>query len=325
MEVELVAFESMGVRSMCTHINTPDVSILIDPSAACHSRSGIPPHPLEYEMLIRKRGEMVSLSRESDVIAISHYHLDHLSPQETDLRTTFSTRAYVDEVFADKVLLCKDPDNNVAERQGIRGRKFRRIYAGRAPEYHVADGGNFRFGQTEIVFSEPLWHGREGTVQGYVVGTCVRDGEMTVVHASDVQLLNGRCVEWMVEQEPDLAITAGPPLFDPDRMKHGEWGMASGLLKELSRGVPNVVVDHHPLRSPDWRDFLGEVPGVGCAAEVKGVPVLTLECERRSLYQEEEIEAGFHQQLANGRVPNRLRSVILEEGLERIYKGPLKW
>jgi predicted metallo-beta-lactamase superfamily hydrolase len=276
-------------------------------------------------MLIRKRGEMVSLSRESDVIAISHYHLDHLSPQETDLRTTFSTRAYVDEVFADKVLLCKDPDNNVAERQGIRGRKFRRIYAGRAPEYHVADGGNFRFGQTEIVFSEPLWHGREGTVQGYVVGTCVRDGEMTVVHASDVQLLNGRCVEWMVEQEPDLAITAGPPLFDPDRMKHGEWGMASGLLKELSRGVPNVVVDHHPLRSPDWRDFLGEVPGVGCAAEVKGVPVLTLECERRSLYQEEEIEAGFHQQLANGRVPNRLRSVILEEGLERIYKGPLKW
>ena len=304
MEVKLIAFESMGVRSMCTQVSTPDISVLIDPSAAVHDRSGLPPHPLEYEVLIRKRAEMVSLAQETDAIVVSHYHLDHLSPQETDLRTTFSTRAFVDEVFGGRMLFCKDPGANVTERQGARGKKFHRLYGRKAPRYEVADGRSFRFGDTEIAFSEALWHGKEDTVQGYVVGTCIRDGEKTIVHASDVQLLNRGCVEWMVDQDPDMAITAGPPMFDPERMKHGERDMASGFLKRLSKSVPLVVVDHHVLRSPEWREFLAEgCDGVACAADVEGVPPLPLESERQSLYDGEDVERGFHEQLRDGWCP----------------------
>jgi predicted metallo-beta-lactamase superfamily hydrolase len=224
------------------------------------------------------------------------------------------------------MLFCKDPSDNVTERQGLRGKKFHRICGRRAPRYEVADGRSFTFGKTEIEFSEALWHGKEGTVQGYVVGTCIRDGEGAMVHASDVQLLNRGCVDWMLEQSPDLAITAGPPTFDPERMKDGELEMASGFLDRLSHQVPRVVVDHHLLRSPDWADFLGRcVNGVACAADVEGVPLLPLESERSSLYEREEVEAGFHKQLDEGRVPNRLRSTISEEGMERIYKASLRW
>jgi predicted metallo-beta-lactamase superfamily hydrolase len=325
MEVKLVAFESMGVRSMCTHVRTPDVSILIDPSAACHDRSGLPPHPREYEAMIRKRAEMVSIAEQSDAIVISHYHLDHLSPQETDLRTTFSTRAFVDEVFRGKTLFCKDFNRNVTERQGLRGEKFHSVYGKRARAYHVADGGSFSFGGTRIDFSKALWHGKEKTVQGYVVGTCIRDGEMTVVHASDVQLLDRGCVDWMLGQNPDLAITAGPPMFDPERMKNGERGIAAELLRRLSR-VPRVVVDHHLLRSPEWEDFLGEGGGnATCAAEMEKVPPTPMESERASLYEAEEVDDGFHEQLQRGRMPNRLRPVVLEVGMESIFKASLKW
>lgn len=325
MEVKLVAFESMGIRSMCTHVRTPDISVLIDPSAACHDRSGLPPHPREYECMIKKRAEMVTLASQSDAIVISHYHLDHLSPQETDLRTTFSTRAFVDSVFRDKRLFCKDFNNNVTENQGLRGGKFHRVYGKRARDYHIADGGSFSFGETRIEFSEALWHGKEGTVQGYVVGTCIRDGEMTMVHASDVQLLNLGCVDWMLDQEPDLAITAGPPMFDPERMKSGERELAAGFLRRLSQ-VPRVVVDHHLLRSLDWEDFLREGgDNVACAAAMENVPTMPMESQRGDLYEAEEVEEEFHEQLGRGRMPNRLRPVVSEVGMESIYKASLRW
>jgi predicted metallo-beta-lactamase superfamily hydrolase len=325
MEVKLVAFESMGIRSMCTHVRTPDISILIDPSAACHDRSGLSPHPREYEVMIRKRAEMVSLAEQSDAIVISHYHLDHLSPQETDLRTTFSTRAFVDEVFRDKTLFCKDFNRNVTERQGLRGAKFHKACRKRARGYHLADGGSFTFGETRVEFSEALWHGKENTIQGYVVGTCVRDGEMTMVHASDVQLLNRGCVDWMLDRNPDLAITAGPPMFDPDRMKHGEYEIAAELLRRLSR-VPRVVVDHHLLRSLEWEGFLKEgSENATCAAAMGRVPVMPLENRREKLYEAEEIDEGFHEQLKRGRMPNRLRPVVAEVGMESIFKASLKW
>jgi predicted metallo-beta-lactamase superfamily hydrolase len=325
MEVKLVAFESMGVRSMCTHVRTPDISILIDPSSACHDRSGVPPHPREYEVMIRKRAEMISLAEQSDAIIISHYHLDHLSPQETDLRTTFSTRAFVDEVFHGKMLFCKDFNRNVTVRQGSRGAKFHEVYRKRARGFFIADGGSFTFGGTRVEFSEALWHGKDGTIQGYVVGSCIRDGEMTIVHASDVQLLNRGCVDWMLDRNPDLAITAGPPMFDPDRMKNGEYEIAAGLLRRLSR-VPRVVVDHHLLRSPEWEGFLKEgSDNATCAAAMEKDTVMPLESQRGKLYEAEEADDGFHEQLRRGRMPNRLRPVVAEVGLESIYKASLKW
>ena len=100
MDVRLVAFESLGVRSMCTHIETPDISLLIDPSVACHDRHGLKPHPREYALLLRKRAEILRLAKDADIIVTSHYHLDHLSRRLDDLLTTFSTATIADMTYS---------------------------------------------------------------------------------------------------------------------------------------------------------------------------------------------------------------------------------
>ena len=329
MEIKLIAFESMGIRSMCTFVRTPDLAILIDPSAACHTRSGLKPHPIEYEAMIRKRAEMLDLSREADAIVTSHYHLDHLSPSETDLLTTFSTRKFADLAYTDKILFCKDYTRNVIRRQGERGRRFWRQYSRKARRYEIAEGNSFTFGETVISFSPALWHGKSSTVQGHVVGTCISDGNQRVVHSSDVQLLNSGCVNWMLGQNPDLAIVAGPPIFDKERVKDDDRKLSLDLLVRLVQGVPEVVVDHHLLRAADWRDFVEEVGGlrarVKCAADREGKAIQTYESARRSLYEKEEVDEGFHQDLKAGRMPNRLRSVVHETGMEEVFKTPLRW
>ncbi len=326
MEIAMVAFESMGIRSMCTHVRTPELSILIDPGLGCHTRSGVKPHPLEYEVLVRKWAQLLSLSREIDLITVSHYHIHHYSPSVADLVTTLCTQALADEIYAGKMLFCKDPARNVSDIQAVRGMEFRRAYGTRSPKYELADGRSFKFGKTCVSFSPALWHGKDNTPQGFVIGICVTDRDTTFVHASDVQLLNRGCIDWMLDQRPDIAVVAGPPLFDPERMKGGEREIAAGYLRELSNRIPRLVVDHHLLRGSDWREFLAE-SGAGtrvrCAAESEGVPPSPLESKRQALYEEEEVEKEFHQQLLDGKVPDRLGSVIREEGLESYYEASL--
>lgn len=320
MDIELVAFESLGVRSMCTFVRTPDLSVLIDPSAACHARNSLMPHPREYEVLVRKRAEIIEKSRDADAIVTSHYHLDHLSRWETDLVTTFSNRRFTDAVYPGKILMCKDPTVNIQENQGVRGRAFHDEYAGRARAYEVADGRAFRFGSTSVSFSPALWHGKEQTVQGCVVGTSIDDGSTKLVHASDVQLLNPGCVDWMISEEPDLAVVAGPPIFDRSRVGDPERDLSSALLARLARNVPRVVVDHHLLRSSEWRGFVDGVGrGVVCAAEHIGREVTNLEARRPSLYEAEPVGGGFHRELQEGRIPEGLGRVVREAGMESVY------
>ncbi len=329
MDVRLVAFESMGIRSMCTFVRTAELAVLIDPSAACHARSGLKPHPVEYEVLIRKRSAMLALCDQADAVVTSHYHLDHLSPLGNDLVTTFSTRAFADRAYTGKMLFCKDPDRNVTDQQGERGREFRRVYARKASAFQIADGRSFGFGKTTISFSPALWHGTEGTVQGYVVGTSIDDGGERMVHASDVQLLNEGCVDWMLAQGPGLAVVAGPPIFDSERVRRQEREISLRLLRRLAAEVPKVVVDHHLLRSVDWRNYLQEAgdlgDGVQCAAEAEGVPVLQHEARRQELYEKEEVDEEFHHDLERGRVPGRLRGVLEETGMRDVYKVALGW
>ena len=47
-----LAEESFGTRSICTHIETKDINILVDPGVSlAPKRQGYPPHPREYQAL----------------------------------------------------------------------------------------------------------------------------------------------------------------------------------------------------------------------------------------------------------------------------------
>ena len=82
MKIELIAFDSLGVRSMCTFVETKDTSILIDPSASlAPNKFGLPPHPKEIERLNELWQLIVKKARKAKVLIISHYHYDHYEPE----------------------------------------------------------------------------------------------------------------------------------------------------------------------------------------------------------------------------------------------------
>ena len=56
IKVTPLAEESFGVRSMCTHVETSDIQIILDAGASlAPKRNGYPPHPKEYDALAQCR------------------------------------------------------------------------------------------------------------------------------------------------------------------------------------------------------------------------------------------------------------------------------
>jgi len=68
-----ISSDSLGVRSLSVYVETKDLKMIIDPSAALGpSRYGLPPHPLEIEALEKTKKEIESIARGCDLLVISH-------------------------------------------------------------------------------------------------------------------------------------------------------------------------------------------------------------------------------------------------------------
>jgi len=68
-----LAAESLGVRSMCTYVETPDVRILLDAGVSlCPNRFGLPPHPKEFQAIVQGRKKISDAAEKSKVVTISH-------------------------------------------------------------------------------------------------------------------------------------------------------------------------------------------------------------------------------------------------------------
>ncbi|RLI05497.1 hypothetical protein DRO22_02660 [Candidatus Bathyarchaeota archaeon] len=92
IRVHPLAFESFGVRSMCTYVETPDIKVLLDAGVALGpNRFGFPPHPREYAALKERREIIVKTAEKADVVTISHYHFDHHTPSFTDWANLWSS------------------------------------------------------------------------------------------------------------------------------------------------------------------------------------------------------------------------------------------
>lgn len=56
-----LAAESLGVRSMCTYVETSAIKVLIDPGVSLGKRFGLLPHPNEYLAIDRCRKKIAAL------------------------------------------------------------------------------------------------------------------------------------------------------------------------------------------------------------------------------------------------------------------------
>jgi predicted metallo-beta-lactamase superfamily hydrolase len=261
---------------MCVCIETPDVTVTVDPGAALEP--GHFPLPIErrHALLEDQQTRIRTACARSSLIVISHYHLDHF----TDQRDAGS--------YGGKTLFVKSPDDLPA-RQLETARSFHKTIDGLPKETIVADGRKFKFKKTQIRFSPPVWHGAEDAEPGRVIMTEVTWGKDRVLVSSDVGgPLTRETTDLIVGAKAHTVILDGYPTY-----LLGQFATDFDLVRSITNvcrilatpAVKTLVLDHHMARDYRYPAFyklaydkakaLGKT--FGTAAEVLGRTSMVLE------------------------------------------------
>ncbi len=293
IDITPLAAESLGTRSLCTHVQTSDVSILFDPSVALARRYNLEPHPTEYQALKRSLYKIVKAASESDVLSVSHYHYDHVRPGFENSLYNLSTRNERREMFTGKTILTKDNRDNINPSQRRRGFYFEKDVKDVATKIEWADDRTFMFNDTKVTYSPPLPHGPKNSRLGYVLATVVEYSGTRFMFAPDVQgPIVQDTLQYILLVAPDLLIVGGPPIY-LSRFTSNEREAAKNSLVVLASTIPTMVVDHHLLRDKTWQSWLSPVIDAAekagnrllTMAELLGKENLLLEAEREENYK----------------------------------------
>ncbi|MDI3475242.1 MAG: uncharacterized protein PWQ79_554 [Thermococcaceae archaeon] len=259
MRVIPLAAESLGVRSLATFVEAGGIKILIDPGVALGPRRyGLPPANVEIESLHQMRRKIQGYARKADVVTISHYHYDHHTPFFEGLYES-SSEALAKEIYAGKLLFIKHPRENINFSQRKRAWAFLKNAEPIAKKIEYADGRSFDLGGVTLEFSPAVPHGSEGSKLGFVVMVLIDDGRERVIHASDIQLLSRKAIEWIIDKNPDLLITGGPPTYLGPRAA-GSWEIGVENLNEIIRETnAEIILDHHIVRDKRYPEFFDEL------------------------------------------------------------------
>ena len=276
-----ISSDSLGVRSLSVYVETRDLKMIIDPSAALGpSRYGLPPHPKEIEALERTKKEIERIAKDCDLFVISHYHYDHYDPEA--------------EFFEGKRIFAKDIEKNINASQKSRGKEFKERFEERS-EIVYCDDTVHKIGSTEIRFSPPFFHGPANVRLGYVIMTTVDDGDKKLLHASDVQgPVTEEAKDYIIDQDPDILIIDGPPtIFLGWKFSRKNLEDAIGNMIEIVENTgAEIILDHHLLRDLKYREQFADVYRIGgkrikTFAEYLGKENIMLEAHRKELWERE--------------------------------------
>lgn len=293
----------MGVRSMCTLVETPDVKILLDAGASLGPyRFGFPPHPREYEALKEARKRIAEAAAKAEVVTISHYHFDHHTPSYTDWFLHWSSEEAAREIYQGKVILAKSYRDKVNFSQRRRGWVFSRTSGRDAERMEYADGKVFEFGDTRIRFSDPVFHGSGDSELGWLIMATVEHENERILFASDVQgPMHAPTVKTILEQAPQVVIVGGPPTYLSGLVPEEEIQMGMLNLEKIVQNVPTTILEHHLLREEEWWTQAHAVLNaafkanheVFTAADFLKSENLLLESRRKQLFETEPPNAEF--------------------------------
>lgn len=303
IQITPIGFESLGVRSMCTFVETPDVRVLIDAGVALGPRFGKLPHPREYRARNLCRAKIREYAAKADVIVVSHYHNDHHTPNYTETVFVGSSAEESEQIYKDKTVLVKDIRNSINFSQRRRGWMFQQFIKRIGSKCEIADGKKFEYGSTRVKLSKPVPHGEEDSELGWVLMTTVESGDSRFLHASDVQgPISKQTTRMILKEKPDLLILGGPPVYlEGVKVDPVAIGMALDNAARIAGKVPTLIFEHHLLRSEDWRERAKKVWDAGAevshivtiASEYLGEQPQLLEAVRPRLYEEEPPSEEF--------------------------------
>ncbi|MFW9833025.1 MAG: hypothetical protein ACFFEK_03435 [Candidatus Thorarchaeota archaeon] len=293
IEITPLAAESLGTRSLCTQVVTPDVRILFDPSAALAKRFNLEPHPDEYLALQEALRKITEAASRSDILSISHYHYDHVRPGFENHIYNLSTKNERRTMFSGKIVLVKDNRENINPSQRRRGFYFEKDVRDIAAKIEWADSRFFKFGNTKMTYSPPLPHGPSHSRLGYVLSTLVEHSENRILFAPDVQgPIVQDTLQYILQMSPDLLIIGGPPIY-LSQFTDKERTAGQNSLIVLASMIPTLVVDHHIMRATNWKEWMSPVYESAeksgnrllTMAEFTGVENRLLEIEREENYK----------------------------------------
>lgn len=283
MNIIPLAAESLGVRSAAFFIETAGVSVLIDPGVSlAPMRFGLPPHPLEVKAMNESWRVIKEYAARADILIMTHYHFDHFDPTEP-------------LVLNGKVLLMKHPDENINAKQRERARDLIRNFRTLPRRVEFVDNSRFDFGGTTIRFSPAVPHG-PSTKGGWVVEVSVQEGESRFLHTSDIQGASlPQHMQFILSENPDVLYLDGPLTyrigrgFSLDDLRASISNICTVI--ETTR-IRTLIIDHHLLRDPNWKEEMIEVferaekagKKVVTAAGFLGKEDEILEAHRRQLF-----------------------------------------
>ncbi len=280
MNIEIIATESLGVRSMCTMVELSNRRILIDPGIALGLwRHGLPPHPIQIRRGNELRQRIIYACMRATDIVFSHYHGDHIplahpNPYQLPL-------AHLSESL------------ETTRIWGINPRRASPTMQTRADNIEKAVGAPIEAAEGrldgEMEFSGAMPHGCYGSESNTVMMTRIKDDGLVFVHASDIQLIEPDPIQWIINHRPDVIFVSGPPLYLQklsSKARNAAWNNALTLAK----AAPTLIIDHHLLRSWEGVQWLADIQKqsqncVICAADYQHTTRTFLEADREHLYK----------------------------------------
>jgi len=313
-----LADESLGVRSMCTYVETPGIKVLLDAGVSLGpNRFGFPPHPREYEAIAECRERIAKASEKAEVVTLSHYHFDHHTPSYVDWFCNWSSSDVARQIYEGKIVLVKSYQETVNFSQRRRGWIFKKTGGKYARRLEIADGKTLKFGDTLVKFSEPVFHGSANSELGWILMTSIEYDDEKMLFASDVQgPMCGVTLETILAEQPQLVVIGGPPTYlGGFRVKEEHIALGMQNLEKIATSVPVVVLGHHLLRHEEWKQsslpILDAAKKFGhsviTAAEFLGKENNPLEFRRKLLFELEPPGADFERWM---RIPLPKRKLV---------------
>jgi predicted metallo-beta-lactamase superfamily hydrolase len=285
VKVTPLAFDSLGVRSMATLVET-GLKIMIDPGLdLAPSRYGLPPTGLEQEKAKELSATINERATETDIFIITHYHHDHYFPEA--------------DFYEGKVLLLKHPRRNINFNQKRRARLFLQSFRSKASRVEYAEDAEFVFSDTKLKFSPAVPHGELLSKTGFVVMCSLSHAGEKLIFASDVQGPQvDDVVKWIVAENPDMLILSGYPTYLKQRADPRVFEDCNQNLIEIlvRSNIKTIILDHHLTRDMEYREKVAATVEkarlmgrqITTAAEYLGHEPDLLEARRKELHQAEK-------------------------------------
>ncbi len=256
-------------------------------------------------MAIREaRRRIAQMSSRCSVVTVSHYHFDHHTPSFEDWWTMWTElNETAKQIYEGKTLLIKNPRQCINPSQRRRGWAFQISGGTHANRIEVADGRTFSYGDTEIKFSQPVFHGSEGSDLGWVLMVTITTSNEQFTFAPDIQgPMSVLTLGKLLAEKSQMIMLGGPPLYLAGfKVDERELSLGIRNMRKVVEKVPVTIVEHHLLRDANWREKISEVTEsarelghtVMTSAEYLGHENSFLEANRKLLFEKEPPSKEF--------------------------------